>query len=31
VIATVRLNVFKPQGSILGVDAKGYAILKAEG
>jgi hypothetical protein len=31
VIATVRLNVFKPQGSVLGVDAKGYAILKAEG
>jgi hypothetical protein len=26
--ATVRLNVFKPSGAVLGVDADGYAVRK---
>ncbi len=28
ITATVRLNVFKPEGAVLGVDATGYAISK---
>jgi hypothetical protein len=28
ITGTVRLNVFKPDGAVLGVDAAGYAISK---
>jgi hypothetical protein len=31
IAATVRLNVFKPRGRVLGVDAKGYAVSESAG
>ena len=30
ITATVRLNVFRPEGAVLGVDATGRAVLKAD-